>query len=223
MPAEVDTSSTDKIHKAGTSTHAINAVGEMTDFPLALRRATLFFGPQYSDEMDISGVASITGALGIGSFAGQYLIGSQQRRQLRSEVLRHLASTERTRWAGSSSADPSFQHFKDSVRELETAAIIARVPRRPLRLYIQLATAARLMSDDDVEQKDGQEEAGGINTALGRCVRVSAAQLSRLMWSPWLARAGMKRRAHAIEREAQGLDAEVLSAVDRAKQFHTYY
>ncbi len=120
-------------------------------------------------------MASIIGALGIGSFAGQYLIGSQQRRQLRSEVLRHLASTERTRWAGSSSTDPSFQHFKDSVRELETAAIIARVPRRPLRLYIQLATVARLTSDDDVKQKDGQEEAGGINTALGRCVRLSAA------------------------------------------------
>ncbi|OZD06445.1 hypothetical protein CH275_09485 [Rhodococcus sp. 06-235-1A] len=173
--------------------------------------------------MDISGVASIIGALGIGSFAGQYLIGSQQRRQLRSEVLRHLANTERTRWAGALSSDPSFQQFKDSIRELETAAIIARVPRRPLRLYIQLATAARLMSDDDVEEKDGQEEAGGISTALSRCVRSSAAQLSRLMWSPWLARACMKRRTNEIEREAQGLDEAVVSAVDRAKKFHTYY
>lgn len=150
-------------------------------------------------------MASIIGALGIGSFAGQYLIGSQQRRQLRSEVLRHLASTERTRWAGALSSDPSFQQFKDSIRELETAAIIARVPRRPLRLYIQLATAARLM------------------TALSRCVRSSAAQLSRLMWSPWLARACMKRRTDEIEREAQGLDDSVVSAVDRAKRFHTYY
>lgn len=223
MPAEVDTSSSDKIHETGTTTHAIGAVGKMTDSPLTLHRATLCSGPEYSDEMDISGVASIIGALGIGSFAGQYLIGSQQRRQLRSDVLRYLAITERTRWAGASSSDSSFQQFKDSIRELETAAIIARVPRRPLRLYIQLATAARLMSDDDVEQKDGQEEAGGINTVLGRSVRWSAAQLSRLMWSPWLARAGMKRRASAIEREVQGLDEEVVSAVDKAKQFHTYY
>ena len=65
----------------------------------------------------------------------------------------------------------------------------------------------------DVEEKDGQEEAGGM----------SAAQLSRLMWSPWLARACMKRRTNEIERDAHGLDEAVVSAMDRAKKFHTYY
>lgn len=168
-------------------------------------------------------MASIIGALGIGSFAGQYLIGSQQRRQLRSEVLRHIAITERTRWAGASSTDPSFQAFKESVRELETAAIIARVPRRPLTLYIQLATAARLLSDDDLELMDGEDGAGGISSEFSRSVRNSAAQVIRLMWSPWLARIGMKRQTQATEREVQGLKDEVVSAVDRARQFHTYY
>ncbi|OZD77250.1 hypothetical protein CH260_08440 [Rhodococcus sp. 05-2256-B2] len=172
--------------------------------------------------MDISGVASIIGALGIGSFAGQYLIGSQQRRQLRSEVLRRLASTERNRWAGVSTSDTSFEQFKDSVRELETAAIIARVPRRPLALYIQLATAARLLSDTDVEEKDGYDEAGAINTAMSRYVRAAAEQLSHLMWSPWIARTRMTKHAKEIERAVHELPAPVLSAVKRAREFRPY-
>lgn len=180
-------------------------------------------GPEYSYRMDISGAASIIGALGIGSFIGQYLIGSQQRRQLRSEVLRQLASTEASRWNGTSSTDASRRQFDDSVRELVTAAIIARVPRKPLMLYLELATAARNMSDEDVDANPGQDEAGVIHPGLNRCVRDAATALSGLMWSPWLARAHMNRQANAIERDVRSLDTAVVSAVDKAKKFHTYY
>ncbi|MCZ4277744.1 hypothetical protein [Rhodococcoides yunnanense] len=173
--------------------------------------------------MDISGVALIIGALGIGSFAGQYLIGSQQRRQLRSAVLRHLARTEDNRWNGTSSTDASRRQFDDSVRDLVTAAIVARVPRRPLMLYLELATAARNMSDEDVDANPAQDEAGIIHPGLNRCVRAAATALSGLMWSPWLARVRMKKQADAIECDVRGLDSEVVAAVDKARKFHTYY
>lgn len=90
--------------------------------------------------MDISGVVSVVGALGIGSFIGQYLIGSQQRRQVRSEVLKHLSDAETARWAGESTPIPN---FTESMRELETAALIARVPRRAVAHYKMFAHCAK--------------------------------------------------------------------------------
>ena len=142
---------------------------------------------------------------------------------MRSEVLRHLSSTEHARWAGPSSSDPPLSQFTDSIRELETAAIIARVPRRPLVLYVHLASAARNLSDTDVEEEQGWDESGGIEPELSRFVRTAASEVSRLIWSPWLVRAGMSRRSKHVEQMVFRLDALIVAAVKHVKEFRTCY
>lgn len=174
--------------------------------------------------MDIASVTSIIGALGIGSFIGQYLIGSQQRRQLRSDVLRCLSNTEKNRWAGPASTDPKRAEFNESIRELETAALIARVPRKTLVTYMRLAIAARGMSEIGVAEGMGYEEDGGINAVFADIVRDSAAHVTHSLWSPWIAGITAPRRLRELRRRTQGIDNNLArSALEASARELTYY
>jgi hypothetical protein len=154
--------------------------------------------------VDISSFASIIGALGIGSFVGQYLIGSQQRRQIRSEVLRQLSHAESARWAGSS----NYLSFTEAIRELETAALIARVPRKVIANYTLFAYAARTLSEEDAEENPDQEFGGGINAHFGDLVRAAASEVSRSVWSPWIGRLGAGHRMKQQRNQAAQIEQD---------------
>lgn len=165
--------------------------------------------------MDISGIASVIGALGIGSFAGQYLIGAQQRRQFRSEVLRQLAHTESSRWANEQQVPP----FLESIRELETAALIARVPEKVVVHYKIFATTAWWLSRASWEEDSDEEYGGGIDGHFADLVRGAANELSRSVWSPWtsrVGRAGRLKTRRGLAEQISGASSYLARAVERA-------
>lgn len=167
--------------------------------------------------MDISGIASIIGALGIGSFVGQYLIGSQQRRQLRSEVLKHLAHTENARWAPDESGDPK---FRESMRELETAAMVARIPRKVIDQYKVFAYAAWWLSRESWDSHPFSESGGGLIAGdFAAIVRDAAAEVSKSAWSPWAAKFGQAPRLKTNDQAVAVIDdSRVRSNMERARK-----
>ncbi|MCT7293968.1 hypothetical protein NVV99_24010 [Rhodococcus sp. PAE-6] len=145
--------------------------------------ATSSFPQHYYDfVVDIPAIASVISALGIGSFIGQYLIGAQQRRQLRSEVLKHLAQTETVRWASTTTIGPG---FRESIRELEAAALVSQIPQRVVEQYTIFAYTAWWESNENWEAGGGDEEDAGIDRRLADLVQEAAIELSAAAWSPW--------------------------------------
>lgn len=143
--------------------------------------------------MDISSFASFIGALGIGSFVGQYLIGAQSRRQARSEVLLRLAECEDARWAVLS--DHPTLPFHKSVGELEKAALISGAPRKLVEHYKVLAYIVWWKSSSDAEERPNAHDAGErVGDELAGLTRQAAWDLSRVLWHPWAGRLGMRHR-----------------------------
>jgi len=155
--------------------------------------------------MDPATVVSIISALGIGSFVGQYLIGSRERRQLRSDVLTQLSYAETARWAGHSK--PPTPDFNTSIRDLETAALIARVPRKAVMHYKRLAYTGWWLSVDDAESNPDHEFAGGIDGDLANLIRAAAAEVSHVVWSPWLGRMRLSRRLQKQDQTVRTIDS----------------
>lgn len=155
--------------------------------------------------LDTSSVVSVLGALGIGSFVGQYLIGSQQRREVRGAVLRHLEQAESARWAGEAHP-PGSPTLQTAMRDLETAALIARIPRKAVMHYKLLAYTGWFLSSDDAEQNPDAEYAGGINGDFANIIRAAAGEVSRLVWSPWLGRLGLTTRLNAQLKAVDAID-----------------
>jgi hypothetical protein len=62
--------------------------------------------------------------------------------------------------------------------------------------YLVFAQAARWLSDESFEDKEGDEDfgAGGIDGYFAKEVTEAARILSRLAWSPWLARIDLRWR-----------------------------
>ncbi|HEY0227316.1 MAG TPA: hypothetical protein VGC05_13195, partial [Mycobacterium sp.] len=133
--------------------------------------------------MDVLQWVPLLGALGVGSVIGNYIGAGSARREVRSGVLKSMAATESRRWAGTS----DYRDFVIAVRDLETAALIARVPRHAVRHYLVLAEAARHLSDASFEQFGGGDElgAGGIDGYFADVVRAAAEAITRLAWRPW--------------------------------------
>ncbi|MDV8071160.1 hypothetical protein R4P64_32090 [Rhodococcus sp. IEGM 1366] len=142
--------------------------------------------------------------MGIGSFVGQYLIGSQQRRQLRSEVLKHLAHTETARWAPEEPGNPK---FRESMRELETAAMISRIPRKVVDQYKVFAYVAWWLSQESWDDHPFSETGGGlIESDFADIVRDVAAELSRSAWSPWAVKVNQNSRLKKNDLGVEAID-----------------
>jgi hypothetical protein len=163
---------------------------------------------------DIGAAASVIGALGIGSVIGQYAAAGGQRRQARADVLRTLSVVENERWASELVETP----FSIAVREFETAALLARVPRPAVAQYVVFAHAARWLSVDSLEAYPDQEHGGGIPSAYADVVRRSAALITELIWFPHVRRIGMKRRLRQVEHSADAIaDKDVQRTLGRAR------
>jgi hypothetical protein len=151
--------------------------------------------------MDVGSVVQVAGALGLGSVLGQYLSSSGQRRQTRADVLQALAQCEQARW----------YHPRESgsvataSRDLTSAAMIARIPPEPVRVYLAVAGAAGGASREHWEQHEDEEYAGSIGTEMGRLVSASAGIVADLAWSPIRYRVGLGRRMKALRESAEGV------------------
>lgn len=156
--------------------------------------------------MDLATFLSILTALGAGSVIGTWYGAGQTRREVRSAILKAIAMTEKERWAEDpDSAD--YPEFVTAVRDLETAALIARIPRRSVRHYVVLAEAARGLSDASVYfDPADQSFFGGIDGYFDTLVRDTAELLARLAWSPWISRVTLLRDLSNLRRRAMEFD-----------------
>jgi hypothetical protein len=150
----------------------------------------------------------LVAALGVGSVIGNYVGAGKARREVRSAVLKALASTENARWIGLAESN-EYRHFREALRELETAALIARIPRLAVQHYTVLAVTARGLSDEDYEDKGGDEDmgAGGIESSFARVVRDSAEIVTQLAWRPWLSRVRYRVDLKRLRERAAAIDA----------------
>jgi hypothetical protein len=152
----------------------------------------------------------LLGALGVGGAIGNYVGAGRSRREVRSAILQAIANTEKERW----SKDPDgndYSEFVIALRELETASLIARVPRDAVHHYVVLAEAARILSDDAVDFFPGDSSFWGpIDGYFDTLVRNSAAVLTRLAWSPWRARIKLRWNLRKLRARALKFDDETI-------------
>lgn len=168
-------------------------------------------------DVNASDIVPLLGALGIGSFIGQYLIGAQTRRQLRSQVLAALESVESARWAGNGSTPTQ---YAQAMHELETAALVARIPRIAVTSYKVLASVAQRLSQENYDEEPDPEYAGGILSELADPVRAAAGEISRLVWTPWLGRVGLRRRLRKREALVAAInDPAVARILKRVREY----
>lgn len=131
--------------------------------------------------VDVSTLVSVAGALGIGSIFGQFVSAGKDRRAARAAVLQAINEVEEARWSPVKEGAPT---FKKSMHGLYTSALIAQIPRGPLRLYMLLAQAAQWESADSWDSSDDSEFGGGISSKLADIVRDSARVLIAAVWAP---------------------------------------
>lgn len=130
----------------------------------------------------VSEAVSILGALGLGSALGQYLVSSKDRREARARVLSTLAEVEQSRWVGPDKT-ASFAEFQTALRNFQTAALIARLPRSAVWEYGSLAQSARWLSQEEWDRTGDPETGGGIDAYLGDAIREAARTIAELAWS----------------------------------------
>ena len=91
--------------------------------------------------LDAGTIVALIGALGFGSVIGQWFGAGKELRAARAAVLKALEAVESARW-GIGEDGTANKGRSEAIRELQTAALIARIPRAVIRTYAQLATAA---------------------------------------------------------------------------------
>jgi hypothetical protein len=130
----------------------------------------------------VTDVVSVLGVLGLGSVLGQYLASSKDRREARARVLSALAQVEQSRWVGAH-ATASLAEFETALRDLETAALVARLPRSSVLEYEVLAQSARRLSAEDWDRTVDPETGGGIDAYMADATREAARTIAELAWS----------------------------------------
>jgi hypothetical protein len=131
--------------------------------------------------VDAATLISLITALGVGSFIGEWYGAGKDRRAARATVLEKLATVEAARWARDSRAVDD-RRRADAVRELEIAALTARVPRSAVVTYVQLATAALWWIHIHLESGEERTEPGAISATFHELVVEAAGIVSRAAW-----------------------------------------
>ncbi|OBG87857.1 hypothetical protein A5699_18470 [Mycobacterium sp. E802] len=162
----------------------------------------------------------LVGGLGIGSVIGNYIGGGRARREVRGAVLKAIEATELTRWAPT-----IYREFRTAYREVETTALIARIPRAAVRHYLVLAEAGRQLSDESWEERGGDEDfgAGGIDGYFADVIQEAAEMITRLAWRPWLTRLTLAKDLKSLRDQAQRFAAEervIKSALAKGQRTH---
>jgi len=156
--------------------------------------------------MDVSTLASILAALGAGGVIGQYVGGAGARREIRSAFLKTIAAVEEARVCKAPNGE-DYPAFVTAIRDLETAGLLARIPRRAVQHYVVLARAARYSSSDAVGFDPVEIEFwGSIPRSFNAVLRDTAEILARLAWSPWKGQLTLSRELKKLRVRAMKLD-----------------
>lgn len=170
--------------------------------------------------MDFLQWVPLLGALGVSGLIVGWAGAGKARREVRSGVLKALATAESSRWANTT----PFSEFNAAIRELETTALVARVPRDAIRHYAVLAEASRRLSDDSYSELEGDEEmgAGGINGYYAGLVRDAAHIITQLAWSPLRTRVHLNRDLKSLLEQVADLqdDTDLLKQLANAQRVH---
>lgn len=169
--------------------------------------------------MDVLQWVPLLTALGISGLIVGWAGAGKARREVRSGVLKALAATESSRWANG----VNYREFNTAIRELETAALVARVPRNAIQHYSVLAEAARRLSDDSYEEHDGDEEmgAGAINGYYANLVRDGAEIITRLAWHPVRSRVRLTKDLKFLIAQVEELDdSDIEQTLAGAQRVH---
>lgn len=147
-------------------------------------------------------------ALGAGTAIGNYLGAGRGRREVRSNALNCLAATETSRFTGHSGL-PDAPNFQAALRDFETAALIARIPRPVVQHYLAFAQAAQGLSREDFEEKGGDEDqgAGMVDADFDKLVRRSAEIVTGLAWRPWWKRCTYRWDLRTLRKDAAVTDS----------------
>lgn len=132
-------------------------------------------------------------------------------------MLKHLAHTENARWAPAESGDPK---FRESMCELETADMMARIPRKVIDQYKVFACVAWWLSRESWDNHPFSESGGGLIAGdFADIVRGVAAEVSKSAWSPWAEKVGQTSLLKTNDRAVAVIDdSRVRSNMERAKK-----
>lgn len=128
-------------------------------------------------------VASTLGAAVIGGLIAPQLMQAKERRAARAAVREKIADVEALRWE-----DEPYRDFQRAVSALEAAAILARLPRKAVRSYLNAADAARRASYVIEDGPDGGPETILLNGPESQAVKASLEHLGVVLWHPWTRR-----------------------------------
>jgi len=85
---------------------------------------------------------------------------------------------------GGTRLEDDLGEFQTSMRKLQTAALVARLPRDAVWEYAVLAQAARWLSEEEWERTGDPETGGGIDGYLAEAAREAARAVAAIAWSP---------------------------------------
>lgn len=169
--------------------------------------------------LEVATITSIAGAVGLGTVIGQWFAGAKDRRAAKAAVLQAIVDVEQARWAGDQNPDGG--KMREATRSLHTAALIAKLPRKPVRHYLVLASAAHYLSQHDYEISGDPEHGGGIDAEFSDIVRDSARVIVARIWgsalwgklTDWWRLRGLRKR---LDQAVAG-NRDIAQRVERAK------
>lgn len=170
--------------------------------------------------MDLATLASLLTAVGVSGLVVNWVAEGKARRQFRGDALKVLTEVESRRWAGQ---QHSYREFARSLNDLQTAALVARIPRRAVHQYLILADVARRVSDDSFKELDEDFDAGagGINSQFASLVRDTADVIARLAWEPTKSRFWLTEDLKKIRTKVESVhDDDVLSHLAISQRVH---
>ena len=168
--------------------------------------------------MELGTVASLLGAVGLGSVATKYLDATVERRKLRASALSALARVESERWVD----DSERVEFVAAARDLEIACMLARIPRAATDEYLVYARAAYWRSMSGVQNQPDSDFAGAIDGHLADLTKAAARYLRDLIYAGSLRRRLLARRMlrrlkqHPVQAE---LEAASASDIARSRKY----
>ena len=161
--------------------------------------------------MGIDATALVGGALGGAAVQSvlEPLVGQRHlRRDLRANVLQAVTDVEANRWA-----PYDREQFRQAVAKLRSSVLVAGLPRRPAEFYLEVASAARMVSDRDWGETGGGDEdfpGGAIPSSLSDLVQNAAAAVVAAAWHPFRSRPLARFRQHRLTAEKAAVTKELV-------------
>jgi hypothetical protein len=160
--------------------------------------------------IDIAQVTSVLTAAGFGSILGSMLAQGKDRRLARAEALKAVNAVERLRWAPT-----EWDEFVTATHDASAALLLAQVPQRLSRGYLEVAFFAYFLSTGawvDQTDVDPEQRIPQVSGGVSKAVRSAARVVVTALWHPWVGGTigilRMRRILLDIGLIARNLDAE---------------